>query len=179
MHPSALSPDGDDDFEKFYRSSFPRLARTLTALTTDTRFIDDVVQDSFLLARRKWPEIRFYDVPEAWVAKVAMRLMRRRQRKESARSAGMVSDLAGLAAPGRICDLVAQHHDLYAAIRLLPDRQREIIVLYYLLDYPVRDIADILDIADGTVKAHLSHGRHRLGQLLSRESRPEIEGGTP
>jgi RNA polymerase sigma-70 factor (ECF subfamily) len=178
MRPS-LAPHDDDGFEKFYRSSFPRLARTLTVLTADTRFVDDVVQDSFLLARRKWPEIRFYDVPEAWVTKVAMRLMRRRQSKESARSAGIVSDLAGLAAPGSICDIVAQHHDLYAAIRLLPDRQREIIVLYYLLGYPVLDIADILGIADGTVKAHLSHGRQRLGQLLAGESGPQIEGGMP
>jgi RNA polymerase sigma-70 factor (ECF subfamily) len=178
MPPSKVLDD-DGGFEKFYRSSFPRLARTLTALTADTRFVDDVVQDSFLLARRKWPEIRSYDVPEAWVTKVAVRLMRRRQGRESARSAGIVSDLTGRAAPGSIGDIVAQHHDLYAAIRLLPDRQREIIVLYYLLGYPVLDIAGILGIADGTVKAHLSHGRQRLGQLLSGESGPRIEGGTP
>jgi RNA polymerase sigma-70 factor (ECF subfamily) len=47
--------------------------------------------------------------------------------------------------------------DLIAAIRSLPARQREVVVLRYLLDLDTTTTARWLDIAPGTVTAHLHH----------------------
>jgi RNA polymerase sigma-70 factor (ECF subfamily) len=136
-------------------------------LTTDTRFVDDAVQDALLLARHKWTVLRNLKKPEAWLTKVALRLLRRRQARDAARYQPLVGDL--VEAPRGVhslCDAVAEQQDLYDAIRQLTPRQGECIVLHYLLDHSVADIAEILAINEGTVKAHLHNGRRRLEEVL-------------
>jgi RNA polymerase sigma-70 factor, ECF subfamily len=74
------------------------------------------------------------------------------------------------------CEVVAECHDLYAAIRQLPRRQGECIVPHYLLDYRIADVAEILEITEGAVKAHLHHGRQKLKRALGEDG-DAPEGG--
>jgi RNA polymerase sigma-70 factor (ECF subfamily) len=53
-----------------------------------------------------------------------------------------------------------------AALRQLPVGQREAIALHYLADLPLTEVADLLQVSDGTVKSRLSRGRLALGRLL-------------
>ena len=52
------------------------------------------------------------------------------------------------------------------AIQRLPEKQREIICLYYLQDLPVREIAGILDMNENTVKVTLMRAREKLRSFL-------------
>ncbi|MGH2756795.1 MAG: sigma factor-like helix-turn-helix DNA-binding protein [Actinomycetota bacterium] len=52
--------------------------------------------------------------------------------------------------------------DLTAALRILPHKQRTAMVLFYLGDLPVPQIAHLMQISEGTVKAHLAQGRRAL-----------------
>jgi RNA polymerase sigma-70 factor (ECF subfamily) len=56
-----------------------------------------------------------------------------------------------------------------AALGKLPDSQRRALVLYYLADMPVRDVALEMGVPEGTVKASLSRGRAALAGLLRDE----------
>jgi RNA polymerase sigma-70 factor (ECF subfamily) len=76
-HP--VSMDADPGFLSFYQRQRPSLTAAFRQMTDDTRYIDDAVQEALLIARRKWPQISTYDKPGAWVAKVALRLLRRWQ----------------------------------------------------------------------------------------------------
>ena len=71
------TPEPDQGFAEFFRTCLPVVTRTLTALTGDTRVVEDIAQDALLIAQHRWGDIRSYDKPEAWVLKVAIRLMRR------------------------------------------------------------------------------------------------------
>lgn len=51
-------------------------------------------------------------------------------------------------------------------VRRLPSRQAQAVTLHYLEDMPVDEIAAVLKVADGTVKALLSQGRERLRRQL-------------
>jgi RNA polymerase sigma-70 factor (ECF subfamily) len=57
----------------------------------------------------------------------------------------------------------------WTAVRALPDRQRAVVVLHYLEDRPITDVATVLGIAEGTVKATLAHARRSLARTLSGE----------
>jgi RNA polymerase sigma-70 factor (ECF subfamily) len=54
-------------------------------------------------------------------------------------------------------------------VRSLPKRQRQVVALHYLEDLPVTRIAEIIDVAEGTVKAHLHAARAALAAKLDLE----------
>lgn len=56
--------------------------------------------------------------------------------------------------------------DIGRALRLLPGRQREAILLYYLADLPLQTVSELMGVSDGTIKTHLSRGRQTLADLL-------------
>ncbi len=63
------------------------------------------------------------------------------------------------------------HVAMVAALRQLPARQRQPIVLHHVADRSVADIAEELDVAPGTVKAWLSRGRTAMREHLQEDAR--------
>ena len=63
------------------------------------------------------------------------------------------------------------YSDLYQAVRQLPDAYRMVVVLYYFLGCQVKQTAEVLQIAEGTVKSRLSKAR----SLLERSLRDDME----
>ena len=57
----------DNDFGAFYRASYPRLVGQLTVMTGSLEDAEDAVQEAFARASTRWPRLRDYDLPEAWV----------------------------------------------------------------------------------------------------------------
>ena len=55
----------------------------------------------------------------------------------------------------------------WAAVRTLPRRQQAVVALHYLEDRSVADVAQVLGIAEGTVKAHLHKARAALADRLA------------
>ena len=59
--------------------------------------------------------------------------------------------------------------ELLAAIRTLSPRQRAIVVLFYLEDRPMAEVADLVGCSSSTGFVHLHHARHRLADLRGEE----------
>ena len=57
----------------------------------------------------------------------------------------------------------------WSEVAALPERQRNVTVLFYVHDLPVAEIAEIVGCADGTVKSDLSRARDRLRERLAGE----------
>ena len=55
---------------------------------------------------------------------------------------------------------------LHRCLAALPDVQREVITLFYLQEKSVKDVADLLDLPEGTVKSHLHRARRALAAML-------------
>lgn len=152
------TPEPDQGFAEFFRTCLPVVTRTLTALTGDTRAVEDIAQDALVIARHRWHDIRTYDKPEAWVLKVAIRLMRRWQQRNQYETP--------LAA---VVDVVEQVHEVeavHSALRELSPRHREVVALHHLLGYPVSEIASVLVVSESTVRTHLTRGRAELRRIL-------------
>jgi RNA polymerase sigma-70 factor (ECF subfamily) len=151
-----------EGFEEFYTATVGRLLGQLFPVTGDLHEAEEIVQEAFARASVHWPRLRDYDVPEAWVRRVAMNLAadrgRRLQRQARAlRRAGP---------PPTVPPASAEALAVAEALRALPLRQRQAIVLHHLVDLPVEEVAAILGTRTGTVKSLLARGRRALAAML-------------
>ena len=120
------------------RSSTPatvgRLLGQLFPVTGDLHEAEEIVQEAFARASTRWARLRDYDVPEAWVRRVAMNLAadRRRRLQRQARA------LLRAGPPPCVPPVSVEALALAEALRTLPMHQRQAIVLHHLVDLPGR-----------------------------------------
>jgi RNA polymerase sigma-70 factor (ECF subfamily) len=155
----------DTDFDDFYGATARRIVRHAYALTGSLADAQDIAQEAFARAWQRWSSVRAYDSPEAWVRRVATNLATSRHRRDRTERAA-ARQLLARDVPEISPDTVA----LIAGLRKLPERQRVVLVLHYLADLPVGQIATELGCPVGSVKAWLSRGRDALAVALADES---------
>jgi RNA polymerase sigma-70 factor, ECF subfamily len=158
-------------FEEFYLASYGRTVALVAAITESKHEAEDVAQEAYARALARWWRLRDYDLPEAWVRKVALRLAidsRRRRRRDLAAAVRLGAQRRP-AGPEPADDL--KYTPLGVALFGLPMHERQVIVLHYLADLPVDVIARECGLPVGTVKTRLVVARRHLEQQLT--SRPE------
>lgn len=160
------------DFAEFYAASFHRLTAQLFLYTGQLADAQDVVQEAMIRALARWPTISGYDDPLSWVRKVAWNLATSRWRRWR-RSIDVMSRLSTPdTVPGPDPNRIA----IAAALAHLPPVQRQAVILHYLVDLPVSEIAEITGAAEGTVKSWLHRARAVLATRLD-ESVVEVTNG--
>jgi RNA polymerase sigma-70 factor, ECF subfamily len=152
-----------EGFEAFYAGAVGRLLGQLLPVTGDLHEAEEVVQEAFARASVRWTRLRDYDVPEAWVRRVAMNLAADRARSLRRQTRAMLR----LGPPPQVPAASAEAVALVAALRTLPVRQRQAIVLHHLVDLPIEEVARTLGTRPGAVKSLLARGRRALANRLS------------
>ena len=161
-------------FDEFYSSAAARLVRHSYALTADMAEAQDIAQEAFARAWQRWPAVRECDSPEAWVRRVATNLAASRWRRiRVARAAA--GQPAEQHAPEVSTDTVA----LVCGLRTLPERQRTVLVLHYMCDLSVDQIAAELGCPSGSVKSWLSRGRAALADAVRVVEPDGLESAVP
>ena len=141
-------------FEDFYRIEFPRVYRAAWLLARNEHDALEAAQEAFARAFARWKRLGHEDWAAGWVITTALNLLRGRRRSTPTEVDDHVPPPTGNAV------------DLRNALRLLPQRQREAVVLFYVGDLPVHEVANLMCVSEGTVKAHLSRGRDTLREGL-------------
>ncbi|TDC30797.1 SigE family RNA polymerase sigma factor [Micromonospora sp. KC213] len=155
-------------FDALYHAHFRGLVVQLTAYTGDLGQAQDLVQEAFCRAYQNWDRIAGYEDPLAWVRRVAWNLGHSRWRRLRTAQAWLLRQRETHVA-GPNPDRVA----VDAALSRLPARQRRAVVLHYLADLSVAEIASQEQVAEGTVKSWLHRGRTALAAHL-RETVEEV-----
>ena len=159
----------EDRVRDLYDGCYRRLVGQLFAFCGDVGEAEEAVQEAFVRAVARPRTFARLDNPEAWLRTVAVNFARRRFRRAT-RYRGI---LAASRPPAPVPGLSADHVALVTALRQLPHEQREAIALFHVGDLPISEIASLLGVPDGTVKARLSRGRARLAPLLSDSDDPK------
>jgi DNA-directed RNA polymerase specialized sigma24 family protein len=149
-------------FQALYEREFPAVFRAAFLLSGDRHVAEDAAQEAFARALVRWGRIGSQPWVGGWITTTALNVVRRqlRRRPLPAPSAPPATD-----GPDAI--------DLRRAVRRLPARQQEAVVLHYLLDLPVADTAATMGCDEGTVKTHLSRARLALERALGVEDGSE------
>ncbi len=150
------------DFDDLYAASFQRLTLQLYAYLGDLGEAQDVVQEAFCRGLARWESVRRYDDPVAWVRRVAWNLGTSRFRRQRT-AISFLGRQREQHVPGPEPDRVV----LTRALAKLPPTHRRVVVMHYLAQMPVAEIAAETGTAEGTVKSWLSRGREALATELA------------
>jgi len=154
------------EFDRFFRAEYPKLVSIALGLTGDYETSCELAQEALLRCHRSWDRVAGLDVPGAWLRRVLINLatdvhrFRRRERR--------VPDWARGDGESRSDDPVID--GWWSAVRELPERQRAVVVLHYVEDMSVLDVAAVLGVREGTVKTSLARARQTLAKTLPRET---------
>lgn len=146
-----------DDLRLFYNTHYGRVLGVVTLVTGSRAGAEDVVHEALA---RAWERGGGLERLDRWVLTVALNLARNRWRKIRREVGGVAIDRPVPAEDGQAVDLARALHDL-------PGRQREVVVLYYLLDLPVGEVAELLGLSAGGVKHALFRARRSLASALA------------
>ena len=161
----------EETFAAFYDATWRRTVACAYGMTADLGAAEDLAQEAYCRAWRRWRKLGEYDDAGAWVRLVATRLAVSRWRRSRTSS----DHLARSRGPAPVDPPSETTVLLVAALRQLPEDQRRAVVLHHLGDLPVATIAGIEGCPEGTVKARLSRGRAALAELLSAAAGSEGE----
>ena len=148
------------EFVDFYVASRSRCLRAAVAHGLSRDDAEEAVAEAYARAWASWPKVSRLQSPAAWVVRTAVNANVSWWRKRRRERPGAVTETSQFIPASYDADLVR-------AIGLLPPRQREVVVLRYLLDLDTESTAQWLSIAPGTVRAHLHHALASLREQLT------------
>lgn len=167
---------GDRDaFGELFRRHRDRLWAVALRTLGDREEAADALQDALLSAHRAAARFRGDSAVTTWLHRIVINACLDRVRRRRAHPTVPLPDGARQpddppAAGGAEPAAPATDHDTVMVVRQalaqLPSDQRTAIVLVDLQGYPVSEVAEILQVAEGTVKSRCSRGRARLAALL-------------
>ena len=156
----------EHDFEQAFEVLFTRAYRLALRVLGDRSLAEDVAAEALARAYARWPRVRELPHRDGWVLKVASNLAidaTRRRRPDPYLSMAPDQEEAAVLRTA-----------LSVALRSLPKRQRQVIVLHFLSDLSEAEVAAVLGISPNTVKTHVHRGiaalRRRLGSDFPEDS---------
>lgn len=145
----------------------PRLVTALAAMFGDRDLAAESADEALVRAYERWRRVSSMDSPEGWTYRTGLNVARRILRRRSLEAALLRRErrepdpLPGPA--GEIWDLVA----------VLPERQRQAVVLRHVGQLREREIAEVMGVARGTVSSTLRSAHESLRMELEIELIPE------
>lgn len=157
------------EFEARLADSATLAFRVAYSIVRQKQDAEDVAQDAFARAYRRFGELRDRERFRAWLVRMTWRLaidFKRSQRRRSTRE-DSAARLVPSATRGET-DAIERDRSarLWQAIDMLPERLRLVVVLGAIEGHSVRDVATLLDAPEGTIKSRLFEAREKLRELL-------------
>lgn len=153
----------EEQYTEYVTARLPTLRRVAYLLCGDTHRADDIVQNAITRLYVHWRKARAADNLDAYVRTIVVRTFLNEQRTGWFSRTRVVGELPD--APYPAPD-VETSHVLRAALRRVPPKQRAVLVLRFLYDMPVAEVASVLGCSTGNVKSQTSHGLAALRKQL-------------
>jgi RNA polymerase sigma-70 factor (sigma-E family) len=157
----------DDAVTVLYAREYATLVRLATLLIRDSAAAEEIVQDCFVALHQRWSRLR---EPQAGAAYLRRSVVNRC--RSALRHRGVVERFLGRAQPDTVPSAESQaidvdgYGEVLAAVRSLPSRQREALVLRYYLDLSETQTAQVMGISPGAVKSHTARALAALRRVL-------------
>lgn len=147
-------------FETFYGENWPRVYEAVAVTIREPDLANEATDEAMVRAYERWKRVSRMSNPQGWVYRVAVNWARSRLRRRSLWKTLIPS-------PHVTHDPEVSDPAIVEAIAGLPSRQREVVILRFLLDMSEADTAEALGVPKGTVKSRLSRALDKLREELS------------
>jgi RNA polymerase sigma-70 factor (sigma-E family) len=152
-----------------YQAHALGLIRLAVVMLGDRPAAEDVVQEAFCGLYRRWHALSDPENAQRYVRSSVINGCRSVLRRRNRPLPGLAGDPPGESAESAAL-VSEEHQQVLTAIRRLPSRQREALVLRFYLDLDEEQIAASMRISRGTVKSTTSRGLAALGRILGEQS---------
>jgi RNA polymerase sigma-70 factor (ECF subfamily) len=142
------------DFDEFYGANFVRVQQAMTLSFRDSAFAEEITQEAFYRALRRWRSVSVLDHPEAWILVTALncgRDLARKRRMHADRDPSFARAESSESTEGNVDDRMV----IVELLSKVSARQREALILRYIAQLTVPEIASVMGCAEGTVKSTL------------------------
>lgn len=159
------------DFARLVETESRGLVAAVTAIVGDAHRAEEIVQDAFERAYRRWRRVSRLDRPGAWVRRVAINeaISSTRRRTSERRATVRLESLAGVP-PAQVDPIQALEDEaVWAAVRALPRDQAVVIALRYGADLGIDEIAETIESTAPAVKSLLHRARAALRESAALE----------
>jgi RNA polymerase sigma-70 factor (sigma-E family) len=165
-----LEWDADRAVTAIYSEHYRALVRLAAFLVRDTATAEEVVQDSFVAMHGAWRRLRDTDKALSYLRQSVVNRSRSvlRHRVVVDKNTPKPPPDMPSAEHGAIIQL--ERSAVVSALRALPDRQREALVLRYYGDLSEAQIASTMGISRGAVKSHTARAMSALRAVLERDT---------
>jgi len=160
-----MRAEARQEYVEYVTARLPSLRRLAYLLCGDEHTADDLVQQTITKLYVRWRRIGGVEHVDQYVRTMLVRTFLDERRRPWSR-VGLDGVPRDTPDPGSGVDHVADHVVLRAALARVPRRQQAVLVLRFLCDLPVEEVATILDCAPGTVKSQSARGLATLRRLL-------------
>jgi RNA polymerase sigma-70 factor (ECF subfamily) len=181
--PEAMELDGR--IEQLIREFFPCIHRLALSILDDMHEADDVAQETFIAPHHSLAGFRNESSPKTWLFSIAINECRGRLRKRKARQvlANTLNALHLLKNPPSSPEQSTIQNEtdqtIWKVVDNLDDKHRLPIILHYVHELNVSEIANILHISQGTVHSRLHYARKQLQTQLDHLNSPEEVSDEP
>ncbi|MDX1626187.1 MAG: sigma-70 family RNA polymerase sigma factor [Wenzhouxiangellaceae bacterium] len=159
----AVVAGGEAAFESLYREQAPLLYPLLWRLAAGDRGLaEDWLQETFVRAWKGLDQLREPAALGGWMKRTALNVALADRRRKRLATVDAAPEATAPEPPWPCAD-----RDLESAIAALPDRARQVLVMFHLADFTHAQIAEAMGIEVGTSKAQLSRARKLLKEMLS------------
>ena len=181
-------------FEVLFKKYREQVARLVYSIAKDDSIVDDIVQEVFLLVYRHIAKFRQHAAFKTWIYRItvneALRQIGRMRRWQplpegefdASRLPSAMVVFENGDSPERVLIDGEQKRLVQRALDEIKPHHRMILVLYYLEDLSVQEIAQVLEIPEGSVKSRLFYARDSLRKvldpILERELAAEAQEGS-
>ena len=163
----------DDPLAALHRDHYTPLVRLASVVLGDSGLAEQIVQDAFVKLAVRRGGLRRIDNPPAYLRSMVLNGCRSHLRHRRVGDRYDARRTVAVAVPTPEAEALARAEKdrMVAALRRLPERQREALVLRYYLDLPEAEIAAAMRVSPGSVKTHLHRGLAALANQLGEEDR--------
>jgi RNA polymerase sigma-70 factor (sigma-E family) len=164
-----VASDADEAITEMYHAEYRSLVRLSAVLVGDVSTAEEVVQDSFIAMHSAWRRLHDTDKAVHYLRRSVVNRSRSvlRHRIVADRHAPKPDPDMPSAEHGAIALL--ERSAVISALRTLPVRQREALVLKYYLDLSEEQVASVMKISRGAVKSHTARAKAALRSTLEPE----------
>lgn len=163
-------------FSELFNIYYQKVLRTAYCIIKDKQFAEDIAQEAFIKVYARIDKLSSAEAFEVWLYRITVNLCTSMFRKtgkfkelqstelldEDMQTEGNDNDITG--------NLVA-HKELYIkimdSIQLLSEKHRVVLTLFYFNNMSIKEIAEVLNSTEGTIKSRLHYAKKEIRKMLS------------
>lgn len=172
---------GDEEcFRTLYDMYKSRVYNTAKRLTNDEKAAEDAMQEVFVTVYTKIYKLKHAEAFEVWLYKIVINCCKNYFKKGKRLLIVEDSEIDNTVGehcndtPGDLIMKKERNKELVKCINKLSEKLKTCIILYYFNEMSIREIAEILDCSEGTVKSRLHNGKKALEKSLTLNMEDEV-----